>query len=126
MKKEDILSRFLQVKDVETDPKYLRDIILNFIIAGKDTTATSLSWFVYMLCKHPDIQEKVAQEVKEAMNLKEATNYADFADGVTEEALEKMQYLHAAITETVRLYPALPVVIHVFIIHRFEAFLVLN
>ena len=79
-----------------------------------------------MLCKHPDIQEKVAQEVKEAMNLKEATNYADFADGVTEEALEKMQYLHAAITETVRLYPALPVVIHVFIIHRFEAFLVLN
>ena len=126
MKKEDILSRFLPVKDVETDPKYLRDIILNFIIAGKDTTATSLFWFVYMLCKHPDIQEKVAQEVKEAMNLKEATNYADFADGVTEEALEKMQYLHAAITETVRLYPALPVVIHVFIIHRFEAFLVLN
>ena len=126
MKKEDILSRFLQAKDVETDPKYLRDIILNFIIAGKDTTATSLSWFVYMLCKHPDIQEKVAQEVKEAMNLKEATNYADFADGVTEEALEKMQYLHAAITETVRLYPALPVVIHAFIIHRFEAFLVLN
>ncbi|KAA8515955.1 hypothetical protein F0562_019134 [Nyssa sinensis] len=55
-KKEDILSRFLQLN--ETDPKYLRDIILNFIIAGKDTTATTLSWFIYMLCKHPVIQEK--------------------------------------------------------------------
>lgn len=109
MKKDDILSRFLQLKDIEIDPKYLRDIILNFIIAGKDTTATALSWFIYMLCKHPTIQEKVAQEVREAINLKEATNYAEFAASVTEEALEKMQYLHAAITETLRLYPAVPV-----------------
>lgn len=36
MKREDILSRLLQV--TENDPTYLRDIILNFIIAGKDTT----------------------------------------------------------------------------------------
>ncbi|KAI9180311.1 hypothetical protein LWI28_003479 [Acer negundo] len=72
IKKEDILSRFLQV--TETDPKYLRDIILNFIIAGKDTTATSLSWFIYVLCKHPEVQEKVAQEVKEAMSVTDNTN----------------------------------------------------
>lgn len=90
----------------------MRDIIFNFIIAGKDTTATTLSWFVYRLCKNPAIQEKVAEEVKEAINLKKVTNIAEFADGVTEEAMEKMQYLHAAITETLRLYPAVPVVIH--------------
>lgn len=116
MKKDDILSRFLQLKDIEIDPKYLRDIILNFITAGKDTTATTLSWFIYMLCKHPTIQEKVAQEVREAINLKEATNYAEFAASVTEEALEKMQYLHAAITETLRLYPAVPVVMSIVIL----------
>ncbi|XP_031272659.1 cytochrome P450 704C1-like isoform X1 [Pistacia vera] len=107
MKKEDILSRFLQV--TETDPKYLRDIILNFIIAGKDTTATTLSWFIYMLCKHPAVQEKVAQEVKEATNVKDNTNFAEFADSITEESQEQMYYLHAAITETLRLYPAVPV-----------------
>ena len=116
MKKDDILSRFLQLKDIEIDPKYLRDIILNFITAGKDTTATTLSWFIYMLCKHPTIQEKVAQEVREAINLKEATNYAEFAASVTEEALEKMQYLHAAITETLRLYPAVPFVMSIVIL----------
>ncbi|XVF22678.1 hypothetical protein REPUB_Repub12eG0191700 [Reevesia pubescens] len=107
MKKEDILSRFLQVSD--TDPTYLRDIILNFIIAGKDTTATTLSWFIYMLCEHPDIQEKVAQEVMEATNMVDIKDFAEFADSVSEDALEKMHYLHAAITETLRLYPAVPV-----------------
>ncbi|KAF5952938.1 hypothetical protein HYC85_010882 [Camellia sinensis] len=68
---------FLQVS--ETDPKYLRDIILNFIIAGKDTTATTLSWFIYMVSKHPTIQEKVAQEIKEATGIEEVTNFAEFA-----------------------------------------------
>ncbi|KAI6702639.1 hypothetical protein NL676_011775 [Syzygium grande] len=107
MKKEDILSRFLQV--TETDLKYLRDIILNFIIAGKDTTAATLSWFIYMLCKYPVIQEKVAQEVKQMSNVKEISEFASFAASMGEEALEKMHYLHATITETLRLYPALPV-----------------
>ncbi|XP_059312720.1 cytochrome P450 704C1-like isoform X1 [Lycium ferocissimum] len=107
-KKEDILSRFLQITG--TDPKYLRDIILNFIIAGKDTTAATLSWFIYVLCKYPHVQEKIAQGIKEAATEKEnATDIMDFAANVSEEALEKMQYLHAALTETLRLYPAVPV-----------------
>ncbi|KAI3918107.1 hypothetical protein MKX01_041427 [Papaver californicum] len=106
MKKNDILSRFLELN--VTDPKYLRDIILNFIIAGRDTTAATLSWFLYMLCKHPDIQETVAQEVREATKVKDNMSFEEFAPSVTEEALEKMQYLHAAITETLRLHPAVP------------------
>ncbi|XP_015071900.1 cytochrome P450 704C1-like [Solanum pennellii] len=107
-KNEDILSRFLQISG--TNPKYLRDIILNFVIAGKDTTATTLSWFIYVLCKYPHVQEKVAQEIKESTTEKEnATDITDFAANVSEDALEKMQYLHAALTETLRLYPAVPV-----------------
>ena len=108
LKKDDILSRFLQV--TENDPTYLRDIILNFVIAGKDTTATALSWFIYMLCKHPAIQNKIAQEVREATGVKEITDFAEFATSINEEALEKMNYLHAAISETLRLYPSVPVV----------------
>lgn len=108
IKREDILSRFLQVTD--NDPTYLRDIILNFIIAGKDTTAATIAWFVNMLCKHPAVQEKIAKEVKEATTKKDISDYADFAATISEEALEKMNFLHAAITETLRLYPAVPVV----------------
>jgi len=106
MKKGDILTRFLQ--ENERDPKYLKDIILSFIIAGKDTTATTLSWFLYMLCKHPHVQERISTEVREATNVSDKSTFQDLANGITEEALDKLQYLHAALTETIRLYPAVP------------------
>ncbi|GAB2293394.1 hypothetical protein Dimus_027593 [Dionaea muscipula] len=103
MRKEDILSRFLQTN---TDPKYLRDIILNFVIAGKDTTAGTLSWFIYMLCKNPEIQEKVIQDIRRVTKVLKVTSYEEFAASLNEESLQNMQYLHAALTETLRLYPA--------------------
>lgn len=109
-----MVSRLLALK--ETDPKYLRDIILNFIIAGRDTTAATLSWFLYMLCKHPHVQEKIVHEVREATKLKNTCNFDEIADSLTEEALQEMHYLHAALTETLRLYPAVPVVMKLCII----------
>ncbi|XVE64123.1 hypothetical protein DITRI_Ditri07aG0076600 [Diplodiscus trichospermus] len=111
--KEDILSRFLM--ESERDPEkmtdqYLRDIILNFMIAGKDTSANTLTWFFYMLCKHPLVQAKVVEEVIEATHQAEDNISADeYSRLMTEEALDRMQYLHAALTETLRLYPAVPV-----------------
>lgn len=107
MMKEDILSRFLEMN--ETDPKYLKDIILSFIIAGKDTTASTLSWFFYMMCKYPHLQDKIAQEVIKATNVLENFSVNELAKSITEEALDKMEYLHAALTETLRLYPSVPV-----------------
>ena len=122
MKKGDVLSRFLELR--KTDPKYLKDIILSFIIAGKDTTALTLSWFLYMLCKHPPIQEKIAQEVKEATKARDASTLDELAASITEESLDKMQYLHAALTETLRLYPPVPVVMHTYIYMNENMFLV--
>ncbi|KAK4436344.1 cytochrome [Sesamum alatum] len=109
--KEDILSRFLieSEKDKEnmTD-KYLREIIRNFLIAGKDTSANTLAWFFYMLCKHPRIQEKVAIEVKLAAEVKDQISVDKFVVKLTKAALDRMQYLHATLTETLRLYPPVP------------------
>ncbi|XVE52250.1 hypothetical protein DITRI_Ditri02bG0108100 [Diplodiscus trichospermus] len=111
--KEDILSRFLAEaeKNPETiSDQYLRDIILNFLLAGKDTTANTLCWFFYMLCKNPLVQEKVAQEVIDTTcgNENDA-NFDDFTTTITDATLEKMHYLHAALSETLRLYPVVPV-----------------
>ncbi|KAI8007634.1 Cytochrome P450 704C1 [Camellia lanceoleosa] len=107
MKNSDILSRFLELN--ESDPKYLKDIILSFIIAGKDTTASTLSWFLYMMCKYPVVQSKIAREVWEATKLGVESSFGELVASVNEEALDKMQYLHAVLTETLRLYPAIPV-----------------
>ncbi|KAK3194971.1 hypothetical protein Dsin_026281 [Dipteronia sinensis] len=114
--KEDILSRFLLAS--EKDPEqmndeYLRDIILNFMLAGKDSSAGTLSWFLYMLCKNPLIQEKLVQEVRDVFDTidQDCANITidDFVTNLTDEKLEQMHYLHAALTETLRLYPAVPV-----------------
>ncbi|KAG6435692.1 hypothetical protein SASPL_100567 [Salvia splendens] len=108
---DDLLSRFLveSKKDPETmNNQYLRDIILSFMVAGKDTTANALSWFLYMLCKNTLIQEKIAQEVRKFCSRNDAT-VSEFVESITDEALDEMHYLHATITETLRLYPAVPV-----------------
>ncbi|KAJ6851238.1 cytochrome P450 704C1-like isoform X1 [Iris pallida] len=112
--KEDILSRFIiaSEKDPEAmNDRYLRDIILNFLIAGKDTSANTLSWFFYMMCKKPLIQEKIVAEINAANRFEGeyGCDIDDFASSLTDEALDRMHYLHAALTETLRLYPALPV-----------------
>ncbi|KAF5822999.1 putative abieta-7,13-dien-18-ol hydroxylase [Helianthus annuus] len=105
--KEDILSRFMQMEN--RDPKYFRDIIMNYVLAGKDPIAATMTWLIYMLCKYPQVQDKVANDIKEAMYIKEeVTNVANFEARLSEDALEKMQYLQATLAETIRLYPALP------------------
>lgn len=110
--REDILSRF--IIQSKTDPEtmndqYLRDIVLNFLIAGKDTTGNTLTWFFYMLCKNPLVQDKVALEINESVEwAREDNNTEDFTARLNEGAIDKMHYLHAAISETLRLYPAVP------------------
>ncbi|KAM2928444.1 hypothetical protein COP2_035691 [Malus domestica] len=54
------------------------------------------------------MQEKVAMEVREAANLKDDSNIVELADCLNKDAFNKMQYLLVALTETQRLYPAIP------------------
>lgn len=64
--KHDILSRFIELsKDPEnkmTD-KSLRDVVLNFVIAGRDTTAMTLTWAIYMIMSHGQVAEKLYLEL---------------------------------------------------------------
>lgn len=109
--RQDFLSRLIQATTNDSgtvDYKYLRDIILNIVIAGKDTTAGALAWFLYMMCKHPEIQERICQEAKDSTNAGKTASVDEFSQSLTDEALNKMHYLHAALSETLRLYPSVP------------------
>ncbi|KAK8565883.1 hypothetical protein V6N13_020958 [Hibiscus sabdariffa] len=80
------------------------------VLLVSNLTANALSWFFYALCKNPLIQEKAAREVIEMTGADriDDDDIDDFMASVTDATLEKMHYLHAALSETLRLYPAVP------------------
>lgn len=76
----------------------LRDEILTFLMAGHDTTATWCYWAFFALCKHPDVQEKVFQDVTKHAPKEEHSE-------ISLELIEKMPYFNAFMKEVLRLYP---------------------
>lgn len=101
-KGEDLLSRFIGTE--EASPEFLRDIVISFILAGRDTTSSALSWFFWILSSRNDVKEKIIEEI-ETIRLKSGCATTMFGY----EELKEMHYLHAAITEAMRLYPPVPV-----------------
>jgi len=105
----DLLSRFLNVKLDENGKPYsdqeLRDIVMNMIIAGRDTTAQALSWMIYMLDAHPEVKERIRQEVKEVCG-----ENCDLRNGEAPvyEDIQRMAFTKAVMSETLRLYPSVP------------------
>ena len=68
-----------------------------------------------MLFQDPDVEENLLQEIKNVVKAKnECVSVEEgirmFADSLTHTVLDNMHYLHAALTETLRLYPPVPVV----------------
>ncbi|KAI4310520.1 hypothetical protein MLD38_035494 [Melastoma candidum] len=89
----DLLSRFMVTV---SDKKYLRDIIISFLLAGRDTVASALTCFFWILARNPDIRAKICTEADQVIRDRDLTSY---------EQLEKLHYLHAAVFESMRLYP---------------------
>ncbi|KAF7726669.1 Protein kinase alk2 [Apophysomyces ossiformis] len=101
---QDLLSRFMNSKNEHGEPlnnKELRDIVLNFIIAGRDTTAQALSWIFYNLMLHPRIEAKLLDEIGD--------NICEDMDAPTlYEVIKGMKYAHAVFYEGLRLHPSVP------------------
>ena len=64
--KDDLLSRFVKMSkqgDNRFGDRALRDIMVNYILAGKDSTSAAICWTIYMLVLHPEVNVKVRQEL---------------------------------------------------------------
>lgn len=65
---KDLLNLLLNVYDEETgkgfDDEELQAQVFTFMLAGHETTSTSLSWTLYELARHPEVQDKIRQEIK--------------------------------------------------------------
>lgn len=71
--------------------------ILIFMIAGYETTSTTLAYCTYILATKPDIQEKLINEIDTYLNQKD---YEDDYDLVT-----NMSYIDIFIREVLRIFP---------------------
>ncbi|GAV68557.1 p450 domain-containing protein [Cephalotus follicularis] len=84
---------------------YLRDMAFNFIAAGRDTVSASLTWLLWLVSTHPDVKEKILEEIKVKLQVKEEDGKLRFFNV---EELSKLVYLHGAVCESLRLYPSVP------------------
>ncbi len=102
--KGDLLSILLQARDEETgepiSDEQARDEIKTLLIAGHETTATTLGWTFYLLSKHPEIEERLRAEVEEVLGDRPPT-----ADDVP-----NLKYATMVLYESLRLYPPLWIV----------------
>jgi cytochrome P450 len=91
----DILSLLLLARDEDgqamTDQE-LRDELVTLLLAGHETTATSVAWAVERLVRHPDKLARLVAEI---------------------DAGEGDEYMQAVISETLRVRPVVPLVIRV-------------
>ncbi|KAI3470169.1 hypothetical protein Pfo_026832 [Paulownia fortunei] len=80
----------------------IKALILDMFAAGTDTTFTLIEWTLSELIRHKNVMVKLKNELK---------NIAGCNSTITEEDLDKCQYLKAVVKETLRLHPPLPLLV---------------
>ncbi|KAL6555922.1 hypothetical protein OROGR_005210 [Orobanche gracilis] len=84
---------------------FLRDTVLNLMIAGRDTTSAALTWLVWLVSTHPKVEEKIRDELRlSILPLDDGKKWRIFSIDET----RNLVYLHGAICEALRLYPPVP------------------
>ncbi|KAF6998337.1 hypothetical protein CFC21_014461 [Triticum aestivum] len=99
---DSLLSRFAAAG--EHSDKSLRDVVTNFILAGRDTTSSALTWFFWLVSTRPDVEDKIMSEIGAAGPVRAVRVSGVGASTFSLDELREMHYLHSAITESMRLY----------------------
>jgi cytochrome P450 len=96
---DDVISRLLDSVQDEADPRIgrarLRDELVTLLLAGHETTASTMSWGFYLLDQHPQVWDRVHDEAVEVLG----------RGPLTAESLHELTYTTMVLRETLRLYP---------------------
>lgn len=76
------------------------------MIGGYETTSTALSYVTYALATHPDVQQKLQEEIDAHFNPETESEMPPY------DLLSNMEYLDMVIRETLRMYPIAPIVVN--------------
>ena len=95
----DILDRLISSRDPETgegmDEKQMRDEVVTLMLAGHETSANALTWTLFLLAAHPEVEARLGEELAAHLN------------GVPAAAadLARLPYLRQVVQESMRIYP---------------------
>ncbi|KAK4414136.1 cytochrome [Sesamum alatum] len=89
----DLLSRFLESG---LDDEMVRDMVISFLMAGRDTTSAAVTWLFWLLTGHRRIEKQVVDEITSIKNGGEELGFDD---------LKGMNFIKACLCESMRLYP---------------------
>jgi cytochrome P450 len=95
---DDLLWALIEARDEAGNgfsDRALRDEALTLFLAGHETTALTLSYTLWLLATHPDLQDRAIAEIEEVLGDRDA--------GAPD--LRKLPFIHAIIDEAMRLYP---------------------
>ena len=96
---QDLISLLLTARDPETGAQLsrqeIRDQVLIFLLAGHETTSTALTFTIYLLARHPDVQAEVQSEITEVLG-----GRVPRADDIA-----KLAFTTMVLKEAMRLYP---------------------
>ena len=100
--KNDLLGLLMAAVDEDTGRgmtvAQLQDEVRSYIVAGYETTATTLTWVFYALLQHPEVEAKLHAELDSVLN----GRLPELAD------LENLPYTLQVIQETMRVYTVVP------------------
>jgi cytochrome P450 len=96
---DDMISRLLDAYKDETDQslrrRRLRDELITMLLAGHETTASTLSWVWYLIDEHPEVAQRMHEEAVEVLGDREP-QYQD---------MHALRYTTMVIQEAMRLFP---------------------
>lgn len=98
---EDILSLLMSATDEAGEKmtdKELRDQLVSLLLLGYETTSGVLAWLFHMIHSHPEVKDKLINELQSLDN-------SDNLDNNSPEKIVQLPYLTAVCSETMRLHP---------------------
>jgi len=99
----DIMLQESQGSEAKLTKAEFRDHCMTFLMAGHETTSTTLLWIFFELSKNQEILELCHQEIDYVYKSNESCKYVDYED------LSKFSYINQVVKEALRLHPPIPI-----------------